>query len=150
MEKSIRNGVVAAVGLILFYFMVMGISSRSWSATFSQFQDVWYWMILLSVGFGTQIALFTYLKDYLKKPRVMRHSNMIAATTTGTSATAMVACCAHHLTEVLPFIGFSAASVFLTRYQIPLIIFGVVMNGLGIAYMIRQIRKVKDHITNSR
>lgn len=142
MEKPIRNGVIAAAGLILFYFMVMGISSRSWSATLSQFQDVWYWMILLSAGFGIQIGLFTYLKDSLKKPRVMQHSNMITAATTGTSATAMVACCAHHLSEVLPIIGLSATSVFLSRYQIPLIIFGVAMNGLGIVYMIKQIRKV--------
>ncbi len=144
MSKPIRNGIIGAAGLILFYFIVMGLSSRSWSATISQFKDLWYWMILLSAGFGTQIGLYSYLRDCAKKSHMMQGSKAIAATSTGTSATAMIACCAHHLTEALPLIGLSAASVFLTRYQIPLIIFGVVMNGMGFAYMFKQIRKVKN------
>ncbi|MBI4009212.1 hypothetical protein HY357_03195 [Candidatus Roizmanbacteria bacterium] len=150
MQKATRNGIIGAVGLILFYFIVMGISSGSWASTISQFQNLWYWMILLSVGFGTQIGLYTYLKDCIKEPNTMHHSNIITRTSTGTSATAMVACCAHHLSEVLPLIGLSAASVFLTGYQMPLIIFGVGMNLLGIAYMIKQIRKVKTHIIDSK
>ena len=144
MKKSIRSGVVSALGLVLFYFIVMGISSKSWSATISQFQNLWYWLILLSAGFGIQVGLFVYLKDCIKKPRLMQNSKMITATSTGTSGLAMVACCAHHLSEVLPFIGLSAASVFLTRYQIPLIILGIVSNMFGIIYMIRIIRKVKN------
>ncbi len=143
MSRPIRNGIIGAAGLILFYFIVMGVSSRSWSATISQFRELWYWMILLSFGFGTQIGLYTYLRDCIKKPHMLESSKAIAATLTGTSATAMIACCAHHLTEVLPIIGLSAASVFLIKYQIPLIIFGVVMNGIGIAYMLKQIQKLK-------
>lgn len=146
MGKSIRNGIIGGAGLILFYFIVMGVSSRSWSATISQFRQLWYWMILLSFGFGTQIGLYTYLRDCAKKPDMLKNSKAITATSTGTSATAMIACCAHHLTEVLPIIGLSAASVFLTRYQIPLIIFGVVMNGLGIVYMLRLIKKFNKHL----
>lgn len=143
--KALRNGSIGAAGLIVFYLIVMSVSSRSWSTTILQFQDLWFWMILLSAGFGTQIGLFTYLRDRMKQPYVMKHSNMIAATSTGTSGVAMVACCAHHLTEILPLVGLSAASIFLTRYQIPLIILGVVMNGFGIAYMVRQIQKIQKH-----
>ena len=53
---------IAIFGLILFYFVVMGISSKSWTATISQFKDLWYWMLLLSGGFGIQIGLYTHLK----------------------------------------------------------------------------------------
>ncbi|OGK21690.1 hypothetical protein A2866_04475 [Candidatus Roizmanbacteria bacterium RIFCSPHIGHO2_01_FULL_39_8] len=157
MQRPIRNGFMGAVGLIIFYFIIMGLSSGSWSDTISQFKELWYWMILLSAGFGTQIGLYSNLKTQISLLRPDKNigtsvgqAKSVAATSTGTSATAMVACCAHHLSEVLPLIGLSAASVFLTRYQIPLIIFGVFMNLLGIVYMIKQIRKVKTHIINSK
>src|SRR3989338_6140893 len=145
MGKPIRNGVIAAGGLILFYFIVMGISSKSWSATISQFQDLWYWMMLLSVGFGTQIGLYTKLKSQMSKLKTTTQNSKLIksgktiATTSGTaSSISMVACCAHHLSEVLPIIGLSGAAAFLTRYQIPLIMLGVIMNGFGIFYMLKQ------------
>ena len=83
MTKSIRRGVVSALGLVLFYFIVMGISSKSWSATISQFQDLWYWLILLSAGFGIQVGLFVYLKNYIKHPQAMTNPKKVAATSTG-------------------------------------------------------------------
>ncbi|OGK23460.1 hypothetical protein A3A46_03390 [Candidatus Roizmanbacteria bacterium RIFCSPLOWO2_01_FULL_37_13] len=154
MGKPIRNGVIAAGGLILFYFIVMGISSKSWSATISQFQDLWYWMMLLSVGFGTQIGLYTKLKSQMSKLKTTTQNSKLIksgktiATTSGTaSSISMVACCAHHLSEVLPIIGLSGAAAFLTRYQIPLIMLGVIMNGFGIFYMLKQIQKIKSHVS---
>jgi len=70
--KPIRNGLIAIFGLILFYFVVMGISSKSWTATISQFKDLWYWMLLLSGGFGIQIGLYTHLKKHIKKPVIQQ------------------------------------------------------------------------------
>ena len=147
MIKPIRNGLIAIFGLILFYFVVMGISSKSWTATISQFKDLWYWMLLLSGGFGIQIGLYTHLKKHIKKPVIVKNSSLITATSTGTSTTAMVACCAHHLTEILPIIGLSGAALFLTKYQIPLILLGIIMNIFGIIYIIHLIRKVKAPTT---
>lgn len=48
----------------------------------------------------------------------------------------MVACCAHHLVEILPIIGFSAAALFLSEYQQQLLIFGVLANLAGILMML--------------
>ena len=49
-------------------------------------------------------------------------------TSGGTSVTAMVACCLHHVTDVLPILGLSAAATFLTRYQRPFMLIGLGMN----------------------
>jgi hypothetical protein len=53
----------------------------------------------------------------------------------------MVACCAHHVTDVLPILGVSAAAVFLNQYQDVFIIVGVLSNLIGITVMLRIIQK---------
>jgi len=148
MKKEIRNGIIAAVSLILFYFLVMTISSASLSETVLQFKQLWYWMITLSLGFGIQVGLFTHLKIIINDNRIVNGAGTVTATSSGTSVASMVACCAHHLSEVLPILGLSGFSIFLTRYQIPIIVFGIVMNGMGIIYMVKQINKVKSHVNN--
>ncbi len=145
MKKEIRNGIVAAVSLILFYFVIMTVSSASLSETVSQFKQLWYWIITLSLGFGVQVGLFTRLKRLISHSPVTNQAGAVTAASTGTSGASMIACCAHHLSEVLPIIGLSGFAIFLTRYQIPIIIFGIVMNLLGILYMLRQIKKIKNH-----
>lgn len=148
MKQEVRNGILGGFSLLFFYFLVMTIASRSWSDTISQFKELWYWMIILSSGFGIQIGLFTHLRDIIKYKQMTNSSKAVAVTSTGASAVSMVACCAHHLTEVLPIIGLSGLAVFLTQYQIPLIILGVIMNGFGVYYMVKQIYKVKGrHFT---
>ena len=57
-------------------------------------------------------------------------------TSGGTSATAMVACCIHHVTDVLPILGLSAAAGFLARYQHPFMLLGLAMNLMGIGVML--------------
>lgn len=146
MRKEILSGLAGFFGLLFFYFLVMTLASRSWPATISQFKELWYWMIILSTGFGIQIGLFSHLKNIVKNSQMTHGSEAIAATSTGTSAASMIACCAHHLSEVLPIIGLSGFAIFLTRYQIPLIIFGIAMNGFGIFYMVRTIKKIKNSI----
>src|SRR3989338_9730063 len=107
MRKEIISAILGSLGLLLFYFVVMGISSGSWSTTISQFRELWYWMIILTAGFGIQIGLFVHLRSCVKNPRGLHHSGKVAATSTSTSAISMVACCAHHLSDVLPIIGLS-------------------------------------------
>jgi hypothetical protein len=57
-------------------------------------------------------------------------------TSGGTSVTAMVACCLHHVADVLPILGLSAAATFLTRYQRPFMLAGLGMNIVGIIVML--------------
>jgi len=48
----------------------------------------------------------------------------------------MAACCAHHLVDLLPILGLSAAALFLSEYQEQLLIFGILANVIGIAMML--------------
>lgn len=148
MKKEIRNGIIAGVSLILFYFVIMTVSSASLSATLSQFKQLWYWMMALSLGFGIQVGLFTHLKIIINDRQIVSGAGAVTATSSGTSAASMVACCAHHLSEVLPIIGLSGFSIFLTRYQVSIIVFGTAMNVLGIFYMLKTISKIKSHVKN--
>lgn len=144
MKKEIRNGLIAGLSLLFFYFLVMTVSSASLSATVSQFKQLWYWMMALSLGFGIQVGLFTHLKIIINDNQIVNGAGAVTATSSGTSVASMVACCAHHLSEVLPIIGLSGFAIFLTRYQIPIIVFGIVMNLLGILYIARTIKKIKN------
>lgn len=143
-NKAIFTGLGAALLLLLFYFVTMMLLSRSWDVTISQFESLWYWIIALSTGFGIQVGLYVYLKELIKDKRQISQSGAITVTSTGTSAVGMVACCAHHATEILPIIGLSGASIFLARYQIQLIILGIIMNFFGILYMLKIIKKASN------
>lgn len=150
MKKEIRNGLLGGISLLLFYFIVMTVASRSWSATISQFKELWYWMIILSSGFGTQIGLFTHLQKIIKHQQMVSNAKTVTVTSTGASAISMIACCAHHLSDVLPIIGLSGLAVFLTQYQIPVILLGIAMNIFGIFYLIGQINKIKGKYNGFR
>lgn len=47
----------------------------------------------------------------------------------------MVACCAHHLVDLIPILGLSAATLFLSEYQEQFLIFGIVANLIGMGMM---------------
>jgi hypothetical protein len=95
---------------------------------------------LIAVGFGVQVALFAELRALDRRHRV---SAAVTAVGTGTSGAAMLACCAHHLVDLLPLVGLSAAAVFLTAYQTPLFLLGIGMNVVGIIVIGRQLRRAR-------
>src|SRR3990167_8171417 len=98
---SIAVGLTASVGLFLFYSLTMRLLAGSWDAAWWQFRQLWYLMLPLLAGFGVQIGLFSYIK-FLSKV-----GNKIVAASSATSTVSMIACCAHHLTDVVPILGLS-------------------------------------------
>ena len=138
---SFLSGFISFIGLLAFYFILMSVLTGSWDAAWSQFEKLWYYMIPLSMGFGLQVGLYSHLR------RLIRNNtgrNVMMANTT-TSAFGMVACCAHHLTDVLPFIGLAAFSALLTTYQIPILIVGIISNILGVYYLLRKIQHLNNN-----
>ena len=87
-------------------------------------QDIWL-ILPLFFGFGIQVALFTILKKRLFVPS-LKSNHTTTATLTGAGGTsstlAMIACCAHHVTDVLPILGLTAAASFLAKYQTTLML----------------------------
>jgi hypothetical protein len=55
----------------------------------------------------------------------------------------MLACCAHHVVDLLPIVGLSAAAVFLNDYKTPLFLVGIGMNIIGIVVIARQLQRAR-------
>ena len=138
-RRPLLFGLIGFLGLVFFYFLVMGLLSRSLTATLLQFKELWFWILSLSLGFGIQVALYTKLRLMITHHHDDRGILVVSGST---SSAGMVACCAHHLVDVLPLICLSALSVFLVRYQVFILASSLLINILGIFVMIRNIRKV--------
>ncbi len=129
-----QAGFLGSVSLLLFYFLTMTLLSRSTTAAWEQFQNLWWIMTPLSVGFGIQFGLYTKLKRAIRE-----RAKKVVGGSVVTSGAAMVTCCAHHLTDVLPLLGLSALSVLLSRYQIPILVGSLVINLFGIRIMLKHL-----------
>jgi cation transport ATPase len=133
-------GLLGAAGLVAFYLGVITLA-QDWGHAVQQLSlDRWF-VAAITAGFGTQIGLFTYLRGLHTRAAVGG-----VATSTGTSTAAMLACCAHHLTEIAPILGLSGAVVFLNAYKTPLLWLGIVMNLAGIAYMLHKIERARKMV----
>lgn len=136
LPRAIGLGLLASAGLLLFYVVTVTLL-QDWEHALRQLGDDAPFVAVLVVGFGLQVGLLTYVRALAAHAR----SAGVAAST-GVSGVAMLACCAHYLTDVLPLLGISAATAFLGAYKAPLLWLGVVTNLAGVVYLIRQVRKV--------
>src|SRR3990170_1771336 len=116
-------GVLGAAGLIGFYITVVWLGSRSWAHAVDLLWSDHYYVAAVALGFGTQIGLYGYVRGLLRGAAGVRSSTAVAAAGTGTSTTSMIACCLHHVADVL------------SNYKVPLIAVGLVTNAIGIVLM---------------
>jgi len=135
---------VASAFLASIYLGVVGIA-QGLDHAFQQAADIWYLVAPILIGFGVQVGLFVHLRRALGSGRGTGSTKALTGMGTGTSTVSMAACCAHHLTDVLPFIGISGAALFLNEYRIPLMVLGVASNAVGIAMTIRVMRRHKNY-----
>jgi hypothetical protein len=59
----------------------------------------------------------------------------------GASTAGMVACCAHHLADLVPFIGATGLAAFLTGYRVPFMLIGIGINALGVTIAARHLHQ---------
>ena len=137
--RSVAAGFVAAAALLGVYLGIISLAQGVEHA-FEQLGTDALFVGLIAAGFGTQIALFVELRTV---DRLHRSAAAVTAAGTGTSAAAMLACCAHHLVDLLPLLGLSAAAVFLNAYQTPLFLVSIGMSAVGIAIIARQLRRAR-------
>ena len=133
--RPVALGLLAVLGLLAFYLGIITLA-QGWGHAMQQLADDRWFISAIASGFGTQVGLFTYLKGL--------HAQAAAggvAASTGTSTAAMLACCAHHLVDILPIVGISGAAIFLNAYKTPLLWLGILMNLIGIVYLLRKIRQ---------
>jgi hypothetical protein len=113
----------------------------SWAESFDHALDLFREerriVVPIILGFGVQMALYTILKKRLFVP--VSHPGPSGALTGAggaTSTAAMVACCAHHVADVLPILGLTAAAAFLAEYQTLFMFVGLGTTLAGIAVML--------------
>lgn len=128
-DKYTLIGLGAGSALLGFYLFIASLLG-GFQFAINNFVKLWYWMIPLIVGFGIQVGMFFYMKNEMHK-KAAGH----AAASAGISTGAMVACCAHHIADIAPFLGIAALGLFLTKYQATFLIMGILSNILGIVYM---------------
>lgn len=128
-DKYVLIGISASGALFTFYLLVASLLGGI-SFALDNFVKLWYWMVPLIIGFGIQIGLFFYVKNEMH-----RKATAQAAASTGISTTSMIACCAHHIADIAPFLGITALGLFLTKYQSTFLLAGILSNILGITYM---------------
>jgi hypothetical protein len=118
------------------YFSIL-TWAQGWESALSLFSLNRWYILPIWVAFGIQAALFSILRFRLSVPSTTTgHTGVVMGSSGGTSAVAMVACCLHHVTDVLPVLGLSAAATFLTRYQRPFMLVGLGLNLIGIIVML--------------
>jgi hypothetical protein len=139
-------GLLAILGLLGFYLGIIALA-QGWGHAIEQLAADRWFVGVIAAGFGAQVGLFTYLRGL--------HSRMTAggvAASTGTSTAAMLACCAHHLADILPIVGVAGAAALLNTYNIPMLWLGIIMNFAGAAYLVHQIyqqRRMACHTNSS-
>lgn len=133
--QPIAFGGIAAATLFALYLGLISLAQGWEHATELLAEDLWF-VLPIMLGFGTQVGLFTYLRML----RASASAGGVAAST-GTSTAAMLACCAHHLVDVLPVIGLSGAALLLGAYKAQLLWLGLGMNLAGVAYLLWQLRR---------
>lgn len=140
----IGAGAIGATMLMLVYFGIVSWAESPQHALTFFWQDRWI-VLPIILGFGVQVALYIILKlrMYLPVsemgPRGTVHLAALPGASVGASGTtstiAMAACCVHHITDVLPILGLTAAATFLAKYRLAFMIVGLGFSISGIGYM---------------
>ena len=143
-------GLAGAVFLTALYFGIVSWAESPQHALELFWEERWI-VIPIILGFGVQMALYTILRRRLFVPVMNTGSSGALTGASGTTSTlAMVACCAHHVTDVLPILGLTAAATFLANYQTAFMLVGLGTTLVGIAVMvfilIRERRKALANI----
>lgn len=138
--RSLRWGVLAAGFLVAFYVVVLAWAS-GWTHLRDQAQQDWWLLTPIVAGFGTQVALTVELR---RRHRA-HHLNTTTGAGTGASAVGMVACCAHHVAELVPLIGATGLAAFLLDWRVPFMVAGIAVNAVAVAIAARRLRDVTRH-----
>jgi len=140
--RPIQFGIGAIVLLLIIYFGVVSLISGV-DFAFEQFAKFWYFIVPLALGFGIQVGLYTYLKNLVGQHGV---SGKVVAVSGTTSTAAMVSCCAHYLTNILPILGVTGILAVVAEYQVELFWLGLAFNAAGILYVASMVIKAtKEH-----
>lgn len=140
--RSVLAGTIGFAAIVVFYLLVVGVASGSVEHLRDQIRTDWWLLAPITAGFGLQIAMLSEL-------RVRRRSGGAAAGAAragaGTSAAGMLACCAHHVAEFVPFLGLTGVAAALTAWRTEMMVVGLAVNTFAVALIWRRLRTMSPH-----
>jgi len=137
-------GLLGALFLTGLYFGIVSWAESPEHALEFFWQERWI-VIPIILGFGVQVALYVILRKRLFVPVAsVGPSGMLTGAGGTTSTIAMVACCAHHVADVLPVLGLTAAATFLAQYRTAFMLVGLGTTLVGIGVMLAILSKERQ------
>ncbi len=134
-------GASTGILVILFNISIASIAEGSIEKGYQVFLTNGIFIYLIPLAVGIQMGLFRYHRNIISGHGVSGSEKMGMAGS-ATSSLTMVACCLHHISDLLPTVGFIlAASSFLIEYKDAIITIGFFANMAGSAYIARAILK---------
>ena len=128
--------------LSAFYVAVVWGASGSSGHLVDQIGTDWYYLAPIMAGFGVQVGLVAELR---RRHRLMASTTAAGGVGAGASTVGMIACCAHHLADLAPFVGVTGAAAFLTDYRVVFMVVGIGVNAFGIVVAARKLRTMHLH-----
>lgn len=140
--RALAIGGVAFTLLLGVYFVLVGLISGL-DYTLEQFAVYWPFLVALAAGFGIQIGLYSYLRRLVAHPGA---SKKVVAVSGTTSTAAMISCCVHYLTNIVPVLGATGLVTIAAQYQVQFFWVGLAFNLAGIAYIVPKVLQAsKEH-----
>lgn len=133
----------AAIGVlvVIFNISIASLAEGSLKSGYSAFLSNGIFVYLIPLAVGVQMGLFRHHRNMTAEKKLCG-SEKVGITGSVTSSLTMLACCLHHVSELLPTVGFIlATSSFLIQYKDAIIIVGLLANAAGSAYIARAILK---------
>lgn len=140
--RPVTNAILAFAILLGIYFGLLTlVSGREFAL--DQFSAYWYFIVSLAAGFAIQIGLYTRLTAMARHSAA---SGGVVAVSGTTSTAAMISCCAHYLTNILPIVGATGLVTLASQYQVEFFWVGLAFNAAGIGYIVPKVVKAsKEH-----
>jgi hypothetical protein len=149
LKNPLVFGTATGILVIIFNISIASIAEGSLKNGYSVFLDNGIFVYLIPLAVGVQMGLFRYHRNLTAEN--VSGSEKMGMAGSATSSLAMIACCLHHVSDLLPAVGFVlAASSFLTEYKDTIIIIGLLANLAGSAYIARAILKGRSIIYENK
>ncbi len=142
-------GAIIGILVVLFNISVASLAEGSIEKGYQVFLTNGVFVYLIPLAVGIQMGLFRYHRNIISGNGVSGSEKMGMAGS-ATSSLTMVACCLHHVSDLLPAVGFIlATSSFLIEYKDVIITIGLLANMIGSTYIARAIMKDKAIIAEA-
>ncbi len=146
-NPSIFGG-TAGLLVVLFNISIASLAEGSFEKGYEVFLANGIFVYLIPLAVGVQMGLFRYHRNMINGN--VSGSEKVGMAGSATSSLAMLACCLHHVSDLLPTVGFIlATSSFLTQYKDAIIITGLLANVAGSAYIVRVILKDRSALAKA-